>query len=407
VAVAFLCELVSFGTGSAAFSVLLRPMSEDLGWNRTVLSGAVTLQALGNIGVTPIAGYVVDRWGPRAIIVLGSLVSTMGFIAISQVTEPWHFYVLYALSTVLGLNELGSLVTSTTVAKWFVRRRGRAMSLGSIGLNAGGIIMAPVVAILVTQLGWRSTWSAMGIIVLVTVVPAALFFFRRRPEDMGLLPDGDSPHELSAVQQTGSGRPPEHQWTVSAALHTRTTWLLVVAFNCILMAAAAMSQHTISYLLDTGLTLTEATAIFAFTHVITIGSKLVWGTLSDRIPVRYCLVISNLARMSGLLCLLLGWGQWRLWGYVVGAGIGQGMGLLQPKLWADYYGRTFLGTIRGVLQPFSVMASLAGPLFAAYIYDTTGSYTQAFWVLVGGLVISTGLMYIARPPGPPTAKVIL
>jgi sugar phosphate permease len=380
-------------------------MTEDLGWNRLVLSGALTVQAIGNIAVSPVAGWILDRHGPRMIMVFGSVVATGCFLTMGAITEPWQFYLLYTAATVLGLNELGSLVTSTTVAKWFVRKRGRALSLGSIGLNVGGALLAPVVAITIQAVGWRQTWGVLGIIVACTVLPASILFFRRSPEDMGLLPDGDTPSSEPPHpgQRTAAT---EQQWSLGEALRQPTTWIIVAAFNLILVAASAMSQHTVAYLEDTGMTLVEASAMFGASHIVTIGAKLTWGAISDRFPVRYCLIISSFARIVGLLSLMFATGPARIGGFVLGQGVGQGMGLLGPKLWADYYGRTFLGTIRGVLQPFSVVASLVGPLFAAYVYDTLGSYNLAFFVIIFCLLISVGLLWVARPPKVPASPVI-
>jgi sugar phosphate permease len=401
VAVAFLCEMVAFGTGNAAFSVFLKPMSEDLGWNRLLLSGAVTLQAVGNIVVSPVAGWVLDRHGPRMIMVFGATVATICFLLMGSITEPWQFYLLYTSATVLGLNEMGSLVTSTTVAKWFVRKRGRAMSLGSIGLNVGGAVLAPLVALTIAAVGWRQTWSVLGVIVACTVLPAAIFFFRRAPEDMGLLPDGDRPGSEPPARPGERTAANEQQWRLADALRNPTTWIIVAAFNLILVAASAMSQHSVAYLEDTGMSLVEASAMFGASHLVTIGAKLTWGAVSDRFPVRYCLIISSFARIVGLLSLMFATGPARMGGFIIGQGVGQGMGLLGPKLWADYYGRTFLGTIRGVLQPFSVVASLIGPLFAAYVFDTSGSYNTAFWVIIVCLLFSVVLLWIARPPKMP------
>jgi len=362
-----------------------------------LLSGAVTLQAVGNIVVSPLAGWVLDRHGPKMIMVFGSIVATICFLLMGSITEPWQFYLLYSAATVLGLNELGSLVTSTTVAKWFVRKRGRAMSLASIGLNVGGAVLAPLIAFIIGVAGWRQTWGVLGIIVACTVLPAAIFFFKRAPEDMGLLPDGD--HSGSKPARAGERTAAtEQQWKLGDALRNPTTWIIVAAFNLILVAASAMSQHSIAYLEDTGMSLVEASAMFGASHIVTIGAKLTWGAISDRFPVRYCLIISSFARIVGLLSLMFATGPARMGGFIVGQGVGQGMGLLGPKLWADYYGRTFLGTIRGILQPFSVVASLVGPLFAAYVYDTVGSYNTAFLVIIVCLLLSVVLLWIARPP---------
>ncbi|MFN0071477.1 MAG: MFS transporter [Chloroflexota bacterium] len=403
VGVAFLCEAVAFGAGHASFAVFLQPMSDDLGWNRTVLSGAVAVQSLVNIMVTPLMGVMLDRYGPRVIMVMGACVAAVSYLLMGAVSEPWQFYVLFTLATALGLNELGNLVTSTTVAKWFVRRRGRALALSSIGLNVGAVVLTPSVAVLIGVAGWRSTWTILGFLVAGIVIPCA-FLFRRTPEDMGLLPDGDT--EPVGPRSPGMAAPSsEKSWQLAEALRQPTTWILVMAFNLVGLVASGLNQHTVAYLKDTGLSLVEAASVFAFSHVITIGAKVLWGTISDRIPVRYCLTASNLFRVVGLWSLLIIPGSWGLYGFVLGTGMGQGLGLLQPKIWADYYGRTFLGTIRGVLHPFSVIANVAGPLFAAYVYDLTQDYTLAFWAFSASACASAVLAFVARPPVHPSARI--
>src|SRR5436305_1077485 len=121
VAVSFVAEMTAFGAGSASLAVFLRPMSTDLGWSRTTLTFALTVQSLGNIVVSPIAGRLIDRRGARLVMVAGAITAGIGFVLISQVHAPWQFYLCYGMAGALGLQQLGSLVTGTVVSKWFVR----------------------------------------------------------------------------------------------------------------------------------------------------------------------------------------------------------------------------------------------------------------------------------------------
>ena len=141
--------------------------------------------------------------------------------------------------------------------------------------------------------------------------------------------------------------------------------------------------------------------MYALLNVGAIASKLGWGFISEHVPVRYCLMCTYLGRMAGLLVLLLSRSPSRPYFYAAIAGpLSHSIGPLQAQIWADYYGRTFLGTLRGIIAPFSLITSVFGPLFAAQVYDRTGSYEGAFWFLVVTLLIATVITYFAVPPGP-------
>jgi cyanate permease len=217
---------------------------------------------------------------------------------------------------------------------------------------------------------------------------------------MGLLPDGALPRVQTAT--TGVTQPPlpkpEPRWKLNEALRVRTTWLLLVAINLYSLAAGALVNHQAAYFQDAGFTLQEAGALVALLHAITIPAKLAWGFAAERIPVRYCLLACYATRLIGVLALPLGSGPARVYASVLFSGLGQGVGGLMSLIWADYYGRAFIGTIRGVLGPFSLVASLAGPLFTAVMYDTAGSYDGAFLISGGVLVGAISLLYLAKPP---------
>lgn len=402
VLVSSLADMMAYGAGPASFSVFLRPMSTSLGWSRTAMTGAATLQSLGNAVVGLVVGPMLDRHGPRAIMTVGAAVAAICFLLMGRITEPWQFYLLFTAGTVLGLHEVGSFVTGATVSKWFLRKRGRALAITVLGNDIGVIIIVPLTALLIESLGWRAAWGILGVLIAVVVIPPTLLFMRRTPEDMGLLPDGETVPSLSESEgQLKSERGlDEPRWRVGEALRVRTTWLLVIALNMASMAIGATLYHQVAFFTDIGLSLQEASFVFAVNRVAAMGSKLFFGFVAEHVPVRYCLMSTQLGRAVGFLILLLGTAPERVYAFAIVSGLlSNAWGPLQNQIWADYYGRAFVGTIRGVLAPFHLISNLGGTMFAAVVYDILGSYAAAFWVFTGTMVCSSVIMFYARPPG--------
>lgn len=401
VAVTLLSDAIAVGMGPATFGVFLRPMSEALGWSRTAFTSAVTLQSLANVALSPPLGLLLDRYGARPLMVLGGATAAVCFMLMGKVEEVWQFYVLYTVAAALGLHELGGLITTTAVAKWFVRMRGRAIAISTLGNSIGGLVVAPLAAFLIGAVGWRSSWLVLGAVTAAVVLPPTILFMRNRPEDMGLRPDGDPPDAAPGSGLASGHRPSastEVQWSLREALRTRTVWLLIISLNLSSMTISAVIYHQVALYEDLGFSLQAASLILSMNLGGGALSKLFWGFMAERIPVRYCLIASFLTRALAIFVLLLGSGPERAYVFAALYGLGGAYGTLVPILWADYYGRTFLGTIRGALTPFSLLASLGGPLFAAWTFDVLGSYTTAFWVFGATLILSTGIIYFARPP---------
>lgn len=394
-------ETISLGVGGSSFGIFLRPMSDDLGWSRTAFTGAVTLQSLTTLMVAPVVGILLDRYGPRFIMAWGALVAAGGYLLLGRVTELWQFYVLYALAAALGLHELGNLVTTATITKWFIRMRGRALAVNSAGTHLGHIIFAPITAFLVSAIGWRMTWGVLGIVVLAATFPPAVLFMRRTPEDMGLRPDGDPPVQPASDENGQRARSAiEPRWDVRSALRTRTLWVLVIANNLASIAYGGVIYHLVPFYTDIGYSLQAASTIIALNHLTALSTKWPWGLIADRIPPRYGLMVTYGGRAAGLLFLALGTSPLRVFGYVLVSGsLSHSIAMFQTKMWADYYGRAFIGSIRGVLTPLNFISSIGGPLFAAFVFDSLGSYNGAFWTFIVALSLSIIVLYFAIPPG--------
>ena len=403
VLISAIADATAFGAGNASFAVFLQPMSAALGWSRTTLTAAVTIQSFGNLVSTPIVGIILDRYGARLIMVFGTVIAGISYMLMGRVNEPWQFYLLFTMAMAFGLHEVGGLVGTTVVSKWFIRKRGRALAFTTLGNNVGGILLAPLTAFLIGAVGWEATWALLGFLIVLVVLPPTILFMRRTPEDLGLLPDGDPPKSAESNAEAAPYQAYVHseepRWTVQEALRTRTLWILIASFNLASLGISALLYHQVAYFRDAGLSLEAAALTFSLYNAMAIVSKLLSGFLAERIPARYCIMGIYLCRVLGLLVLLLGTVPERVYFYAIISGLGVSIALLQPLIWADYYGRAFLGTIRGVLSPFSLVTSLGGPIFAAVVFDSTGSYDAAFWVFTVTLTAAAVLIFFARPPG--------
>jgi MFS family permease len=249
----------------------------------------------------------------------------------------------------------------------------------------------------------------MGVIIWgLTVLPVAIFV-RRRPEDMGLLPDGDDPEsvslgpdDLAEVDNLSAG---EHIWTLREALRTRALWLLLIGFNLAGLSIFGVMIHLIPYLEDKGFSKDIAAGAMTIFALCCALVKIPWGLLSEKIPVRTCMITCYTSCTFGLFVLLTSQSVPLVFVFVIIYGAAMGGDLvLRDLLWADYYGRTFLGTIRGVIQPANMIALACGPLFAAWLYDLTLNYQIPYIVFLTTFLLGAFFVFIAKPPKPPRVE---
>ncbi|MEE9324623.1 MAG: MFS transporter [Dehalococcoidia bacterium] len=407
VGVAFLSYMVgASGVSVSGFSVLLKPMSEDpeLGWSRATLSGAFALGVVVVALLGPVLGPLLDkRHGPRSIIIGAAFLSGLGAVLVSRMDQVWQFYLFFGVLGSVGFQGSFMLIHPTIISKWFIRRRGRALAFSGMGLSMGTIIFVPLTQALISALDWRTTWAILGFIVWFVVIPLAFLFVKRRPEDIGLQPDGDepTPKETLATYQGDGYSLEEPMWTLSAALRTQAFWLISIAFALSLMALMGVLVHQVAYLTDPqqGFSATIAvSAVVTFSVFSTLG-KGIWFFLADRLHVRYSMVFTFAACAIGITLLLnvANVPLVFLWGVVYGLAI-SGLETLMSLLWANYYGRAFLGAIRGVSLPLNYISMALAPLLAGWLFDVTGSYDIALFLFLGAYALAAFLILMARPP---------
>ncbi len=403
VAVVFLAEFMASGMGTLTIGLFFAPLSEDMGWSLTQLTSAVTAQSIASLMIAPLVGPAIDRFGARAVMLFGAVSAGIGLILLGHIEALWQFLVLYALVGALGLHELGNLTGPVVVSKWFVRRRGRAMALATLGTLVGGMVMSPIIGVLIETIGWRGTWQIMGITVLVVAVIPIAILMRRQPEDIGLLPDGGTVDagqgQVVNKESEQTGFVVEEIWTLKEAFRTRTLWFIIVAMNLATLAASVQIIHTAPFLTQQeGMSTGSASLVITARLVVAALSRLPWGFLVERIPVRICLALAFAGRSLGLLVLVVLPFPINLPFFIILSAVAGALGLLQPMILADYFGRSFQGTIQGVIRPFLAGPGLLVPLLVAFLYDTTGSFDTAFLLVSVPGLVAIGLVLMATPP---------
>ncbi len=391
---AFVSHFLSYGVLTVAFGVFFPFMAEALHLSRGVLSGAFAASRLASAALAPLVGPLVDRRGPRAFTALGALSLAAGAAVLATADGPGRVYLGYGVVMALGGVALGELTADATVSRWFVRHRGRALALATMGLSTAGIVVPVPLALLIARVGWRRAWLALAVAVLIAGLAAALVM-RRRPEDYGLAPDG----EPSGAHADRGGAAGETSLTAREATRTPAFWLLVASTNLGTLALFGINLHLFSSLTDKGLAAGTAAGLMTYLYLLHTVAKPLWGLVAERVHVRYCVAACYAGGAAGVLILA---GATSVTGVVLFAslyGLTRGAQSFVTSLaWSDYFGRDAQGAIRGVASPFRFAASAAGPLVGGVLYDLAGDYQLAFGVYAAAFALGGAAALLAKPP---------
>ena len=380
-----------------SFGAYVALLAEERGWSKTSLAGAAAMQSLEAAILGPLLGWVMDRFGPQAMIRWGVVVFAIGFVALSQIESISGFYVS-ALILAVGASLCGYFPLTVAIIHWFERQRARALSLLSLGLALGGLAV-PLVAWSMHSFGWRATAMASAVVALVIGIPLAAVI-RGRPEDMGLTVDGvPKPHPLTAQDAVHPGSTGV-EFTARQALRTQAFWLLGLGHGVALLVVTAVNVHAISHMKE-GLGYTVAEAAW-FILLMTVGQVI--GVLSgawmgDKYDKRRVAATCMLMHGSGLLLLTYATHSAELVAFALLHGIAWGLrGPFMQALRADYFGRNSIGMILGLSAVIIALGQVAGPLVAGFFADLTGNYRLGFTVLAVTACAGSVLFLMAKPP---------
>ena len=391
--------------GNYGFGPFVKPMSDSLGWSRTSISWALTIQVFINIITGPILGPMADRkHGAMILMMGGGIVLGAALMLISGVRELWQFYLLFGVVSGFATMAVGpQLISPTIISKWFIRQRGRAIAISSTGNNVGGVVFIPLTAFIILNFGWREAWLMLGVIAFLLIAPLSALFVRRTPEDIGLSPDGDEfPQGPDLISTSRTDLATKHDWTLREAARAPALWLIVTAMSISGMGLGGLPIHVIPALTDSGYSTAYASALITLFSIIVIVAKPIWGLLGERIQVRYLMVTSFAISAVGmfLIVLIKSGPTILLFPIIYGVGV-SAFAPLMSLIWANYFGRASLGTIRGTFLPITQVTSAFGPVFAGFIFDATGSYAPAFITFTVCYALSGVAIFLARRPTAP------
>ena len=407
VAVGFLAHIASAFSISSTLSVFLKPLSNDLGISRGVFSLIRSGEILIGAAAAPVVGTLLDRHGGRWLIAAGGLISGAGFLLLGQARDFSQFLLFRWFLVSPGDALMGSMVVNVSISRWFVRMRGRALALAGMGHGLAKVCMPLMAASLILHMGWRSAWAVFGILTLALVVGPSLLFMRRRPEDMGLVPDGKSraqqqcdvpanPTDTARVRPSAIA---DVVWSRREALRTPAFWLIVTTFGVSHVGVTGLNLHVFSFVSDQGHPAMVAALVMSIIAFMQFSTPMVWGLLAERSNIGRLIMAKFLIQAVGILWALSDPGPFSLYAgfFLYGIGMG-GTSILAEMIWATYFGRISLGKIRGMGSLVTSAFSAGGPPFFGLLFDYTQSYNLSFSIFIGMLFASAFLSLLLHPP---------
>ncbi len=379
------------------FSVFVAAILDEFGWSRTEISLAFTLQGIEGIGAAPVVGLLIDRVGARRLMVFGLITTGLGIVLLSRTYSLGSFYAAFVLVSI-GTSAGAGIVAQTLVVRWFQRRRGLATTALLTMPGLGATLIIPLLNLSIDSFGWRETLLVIGLGVWVIAVPV-LLVVRDSPESRGVLPDGDVPKVLG-VQPTGTileAQGEEQDLTLAEALRLPAFWFLTVSFTLWNISTSGVMPHLFVALLGIGRSKATAAAMVALLPGLSLIGRFGFGVLSDFVNKRYLLLAAGILMTIGmafLAGLMLDPDRtWLIVPFLLFYSIGFGGSIpLRVVISGALFGRKHFPAIYGTMQSANALGGVVGPLFAGWIFDTTGSYFLAFATGCALLVVSLPLV---------------
>ncbi len=386
-----------------AFSLLFPPILTEFGWERGVTAGAFSFGFVVSAAVSPLIGRLMDRMGPRSVMELGVALMASGLLLAPLTSQPWHLYLTIGVLVGSGSVCLGYSGQSLFLPNWFIRRRGLAMGLAFAGVGIGSMTLLPWVQFMIDHAGWRSACTAMGLMVLIVLAPINLLL-RKRPEDLGLLPDGEAAASASSAKPVSNvvdAAWANTDWTLPRALRTARFWWIALGYFGGLYVWYAVQVHQTKYLLDIGFS--SAVAVWALGAVSLLGipGQILLGHVSDRVG-REWVWGASCAGFAICFAALMALAQHQslalvyLMVFAQGA-LGYGLTSIMGAVVVEIFQGKHYGSIFGTIMVLALAGGAAGPWVTGALHDLTGNYSLAFAIAIGMSALSALAIWQAAP----------
>mgnify|MGYP000403205163 FL=1 len=401
--VAATCAVNAIGGGVYfyGFSVFFLPIKTALNLSSASTSLIFSLSRAEGAVEGPIAGYLIDKFGPRIMLTIGAFIVAIGYILLSQVNSFLWFLTIYLGIISLAFNATFSGSTMAVVNNWFIRRKGLAMAISIAAYSLGGSIIAPLLAFGIHHLGWRTTMALSGIMLAAVVVPFAQLL-RSSPEALGLKPDGDTPRIESELEAVGVK--PELtsvDFTVSEALRTKSYWLLAIGTMLRTGTLGTLIVHFVPIMVWKGNSEQTAAVMLGIMAFLSIPMRIGIGWLGDRWSRSKMLAAGMALGAFSLMILQNANSSFQVWLFISVFSVVEGLSALNWALVGDYFGRKRFATLRGILSLVYSWGMIVMPIVAGGIFDRTGSYNTVIWIFVGMYICGTILFLVIQRPRTP------
>ncbi|NOR62715.1 MAG: MFS transporter [Rhodobacteraceae bacterium] len=361
------------------YGLFFKPLQEEFGWSRTFLSSASALSFFMMGALAIVAGRMNDRFGPRIVLAISGTAYGIGFILLSQVTAPWQMYAIFGVFIALGLGA-HDVVTLSTIARWFDKRRGIMSGVVKTGTAFGQVLVPPVAAFLLLAYGWRQALIILGIGAIILMLISA--WAMKRPPAAPVLTQGGT----------------SHGWRLAEARKTRVFWSLCVIQFMFFPSMMTVPTHLAVHGSDLGMTAAKAATLLSVLGASSIAGRLAVGTLSDRIGGKRAFIMCFIFLVGSLIAFIGVTAHSVLFVVVAFYGFGHGgLFTVVSPLVAEYYGMREHGAIFGTIVFFGTIGAAIGPIMAGWIFDVTGSYQYAFTILA--VLAAIGLALVVALPG--------
>lgn len=386
-----------------SYSVFLVALIDHFGWSRSVTAGAMSVFILSHGLFGPFAGRLVEVFGPRRLMMSGSVVMAAGLLLTSQVNEWWQLYLSFGVLSALGLAACGWVPSVILTEKWFPDKVGTALGFVTAGIGVGIFTIVPLSNFVIESYDWRLAFQVLAALVVLIILPAAFFILREPPV---------VEHSASKAQGRGASDTSSqaeivittHDWTVATAVRSRSFRFAVLAFFIGGCLSQLLIMHQFAFMVDHGVAKTMGSIIVGIIGVTSIPGKMMWGALSDRVG-------RELVFTGGLVCILFSLVALALVGSVPGllmpfafaflVGIGYSVNApIIPAVARDLFAGPRFPSIFGTLSLFSAMGGAMGSWLGGALYDWSGGYQLMLWVSAGLAVVGPVMLWFAAPRKP-------
>lgn len=392
----FIISLYSGGIIHYGFTAMIEPLANEFGWSYAQISLAASLRGLEMGLLAPVVGMLVDRWGPRRLLISGVIITGLGLIVLSYVTSLGMLYGAFIM-VAIGMSACSGTVLMTAVANWFRSKVSIATGIMMCGYGFSGL-MVPVTANLIDIYEWRMAISILTMTMLALCLPLSALF-RHKPEQYGYQPDGKAANTKVSSNSPAQAISDELDIGTKQALKSRTFWHITLALLCHAWAVSAVITHVMPYLSSIGISRARSSLIAMVIPLASIGGRLGLGWLGDRLDERRIIAIALAMMCGGLICFerVSSGTLWLLVPFLILYGIGYGANMvLKASVIREFFGRGNFGAIHGLMTGIMASGSLASPAVAGWVFDNWGTY-RPIWLVLAGLAVLAILVIVTTP----------